>query len=111
MKRKNLTAYVTPILIFIFVFSILNSRLEASTVEMKIERAQIEYTKPNGYKWDIGGSSMSKPDPFVVIKVNGRIQFETEIKKDTHSPEWNQTFSINFESGDKRQLQKKGRWK
>jgi hypothetical protein len=43
----------------------------------------------------------SPPDCVVEVKQNGKTIYTSEKKQDEYNPEWNSTFNITFESGDK----------
>lgn len=80
----------------LFAFSCFH--IHGASHQITIGSAQIDDSKPNGKSWD---AFNGLPDAFVKVFVNGNMQFSTSVKKDTCTPEWNETFTINFNDGDK----------
>jgi len=79
----------------LFILSYLH--LYGAGVQITVGSAQIEDTKPNGKSWD---AFKGLPDPFFKVFVNGNLQFSASVKKNTCTPEWNETFTINYNDGD-----------
>ena len=80
------------------LFTLSCFHLYGASYQITIGSAQIDDSKLDGKSWD---AFKGLPDVFVRVFVNGNLQFSTSVKKDTCTPEWDETFTINYNDGDK----------
>lgn len=79
-----------------FVF-LLSFCLHGTSYQITIRSTQIDQTGPDGKNWD---TFNKLPDPFVTVLINGNKQFSTSVKDNTCSPQWDETFTIDYRHGD-----------
>lgn len=81
-------------LLFVLLFS---HCLQGTSYQITISSVHIDKTGPDGKNWD---RFNILPDPFVTVLINGNKQFSTSVKDNTCSPEWDETFTIDYRDGD-----------
>jgi len=87
-----------PFLIIVSGFiALLSFCLHGTSYQITIYSAQIDQTGPGGKNWD---TFNKLPDPFVTVSINGNKQFSTSVRDNTCSPEWDETFTIDYRHGD-----------
>lgn len=87
-----------PFLIIVSGFvALLSFCLYGTNYQITIYSTQIDRTGPGGKDWD---TFNKLPDPFVTVIINGNKQFSTSVRDNTCSPEWDETFTIDYRHGD-----------
>lgn len=115
-NMRNLIVYIQRVLVlFLLITIVLGCAYErrATTIHMvarptnqplvnepknvwsfRVLNAKISKRKRSGLEWESDGTA---PDPFVRLNVDGRQVWQSEVKENTNTPEWNVTLPHNVE--------------
>ncbi len=69
-----------------------------------IRDGELPATKPEGGLWDEGTEEQTRPDPYVVIKVDGVEIGRTSTQQDTWFPTWNEVGEAQFIAGSRLEM-------
>lgn len=63
--------------------------------------AEFDATKSNGTDWDVGLGGYVRPDPYVIVEVDGERIGTTSTRQDTYYPEWSNSFTVTLSAASR----------
>ncbi len=73
-------------------------RESSATYTLTVVDAEYYESKSNAAVWDGGFGGFRRPDPYVIVQVDGERVGVTRTRQDTFYPEWNERFTVRLSS-------------